>query len=152
MYGLFDNRLELKLLESVTTWNDVISNCKMLELAVSNKKLFNVERSVNCESRMRTFCYVLEILYAINHYRRCGGIITGQLEQYCPALMKGANCYTRGKLGHLKSVCRAQRDVFKYNGWQNDNHELNTGYVNALYYEETYFDSGNQINQRKIIN
>lgn len=115
--GLLDKRLQLKLLEnSKDGLDEVVSKCKIAEMAVTNRQLLS-SKEVKTVNEVEAAAAELSIDVirgrqfngkATTKCNRCGGVFSGQHLRFCPATKEGAKCNKCGIFGHFQSVCRSR--------------------------------------------
>lgn len=151
--------MQLKLLESSKDkLDDVISKCKIAEMAITNRSLLS-GKEVKSVNEVEAAAAEMSIDAIRGHpfmgkqsqkCYRCGGVYSGQHQRFCPAMKEGAKCNKCGGAGHFQSVCRsnAKEPALSYRGQQQ---RANRGRVNELQYS-LWENTGEQLNQNRNSN
>lgn len=99
--GLFDKKLQLKLLESSKdALEDVITKCKIAEMAITNRQLLS-SKEVKTVNEVEA-AIAEKSIDALRGYQnsgksaqkcnRCGSVYSGQHQRYCRAMKEGSKC------------------------------------------------------------
>lgn len=143
--------------------DDVITKCKIAEMAVTNSQLLSskevktvneveaavADMSINAVKGRQFSGKPTQKCY------RCGGAYSGQHQSHCPAMKEGAKCNKCGGLGHFRSVCRSKAKDQEPSGNgqqpQQQQQNSNTGRINELKYG-LWGNEGKQLSQNETGN